>query len=90
MILEDMTAVGKAAGLHSFEQVRVRWDGGEEASGDYLLCIIMHPQAKAIMLHDELFSVDNGYLTPTFKVKRPVIKTAFMENFVRLYSELPS
>ena len=47
-------------------------------------------QAKAIVLHDEAFSVDNGYLTPTFKMKRPVVKTAFMEEFVRMYNELPS
>lgn len=47
-------------------------------------------QAKAIELHDELFSVDNGYLTPTFKVKRATVKTAFMEQFVKMYGELPS
>lgn len=46
-------------------------------------------QAKAIALHHELFSVDNGFLTPTFKAKRPAVKTAFMETFVRLYHELP-
>lgn len=46
-------------------------------------------QAKAIALHHELFSVENGFLTPTFKAKRPAVKTAFMETFVRLYHELP-
>lgn len=47
-------------------------------------------QAKAIMLLDEPFSVDNGYLTPTFKTKRPTVKKAFMDVFVKLYSELPN
>lgn len=45
-------------------------------------------QAKAITLHDELFSVENGFMTPTFKTKRPVVKNAFMEHFVRMYNEL--
>ena len=47
-------------------------------------------QAKDISLISELFSVENGYLTPTFKVKRAVVKTAFMEQFVSMYSQLPS
>lgn len=51
-------------------------------------CLYNNIQAKAIMLHAEPFSVENGFLTPTFKVKRPAVKTAFMEHFVRLYKEL--
>lgn len=49
----------------------------------------MSVQAKAIMLLDEPFSVENGYLTPTFKTKRPAVKNAFMDTFVKLYEELP-
>ena len=42
------------------------------------------------MLCSELFSVENGLLTPTFKLKRIALKNQFMETFVKLYSQLPS
>ena len=54
------------------------------------LFVCLFVQAKAIMLLDEPFSVENGYLTPTFKTKRPTVKKAFMDVFVKLYSELPN
>jgi len=34
-------------------------------------------QVKAIHLHPEPFTVDNGLFTPTFKLKRPQARTAF-------------
>ena len=58
------------------------------------LCCFFSPhpclQAKAIMLCSELFSVENGLLTPTFKLKRIALKSKFMETFVKLYNQLPS
>ena len=47
-------------------------------------------QTKAIKLCVEPFSVENGLLTPTFKLKRPALKERFMEDFVEMYSELPA
>ena len=47
-------------------------------------------QAKAIKLVVEPFSVENGLLTPTFKLKRPALKERFMEDFVEMYSQLPA
>ncbi|XP_013381851.1 long-chain-fatty-acid--CoA ligase 5 isoform X2 [Lingula anatina] len=63
-ILKDMTDMGKAAGLKSFEQV------------------------KDIHLHHELFSVENGLLTPTFKSKRQDIKKFFATQLDEMYSKL--
>lgn len=42
------------------------------------------------MLFPEGFTVEDGLLTPTFKLKRPALKAKFMPNFVQLYSTLPS
>ena len=53
------------------------------------LCFVF-VQARAIMLCSEPFSVENGLLTPTFKLKRVALKNRFMESFVKLYSQLPS
>lgn len=64
LILEDMSKVGKAAGLASFEQV------------------------KDVHVHPELFSVENGLLTPTFKSKRPDIRARFQDDFDRMYANL--
>ena len=63
-VLADLQAVGKTAGLHSFEQV------------------------KDICLHTELFSVENGLLTPTFKSKRQVIQRTFANQFENMYKSL--
>ena len=45
-------------------------------------------QVKAIKLHKELFSVENGFLTPTFKTKRAVVEKAFKETFQDVYEEV--
>ena len=45
-------------------------------------------QVKAIRLHKELMSVENGFLTPTFKTKRAVVAKAFEEKFQELYEEV--
>ena len=45
-------------------------------------------QAKAIHLHPEPFTVENGYLTPTFKIKRPVLNKLFLEQVKEMYKIL--
>ena len=52
--------------------------------------VCLFVQAKAIMVCSEPFSLENGLLTPTFKLKRVALKNHFMETFVKLYSKLPS
>ncbi|XP_026089888.1 long-chain-fatty-acid--CoA ligase 6 isoform X2 [Carassius auratus] len=63
-ILEDMVCLGRASGLHSFEQV------------------------KDIHIHKEMFSVQNGLLTPTLKAKRPELKQYFKTEIEQLYSNI--
>ncbi|XP_040005724.1 long-chain-fatty-acid--CoA ligase 6 isoform X2 [Xiphias gladius] len=63
-ILEDLVRLGKASGLHSFEQV------------------------KNIYIHNEMFSIENGLLTPTLKAKRPELKEFFKEKIHQLYSSI--
>ncbi|KAG7516968.1 long-chain-fatty-acid-CoA ligase 6 isoform X1 [Solea senegalensis] len=63
-ILEDLVRLGKASGLHSFEQV------------------------KNIYVHDEMFSINNGLLTPTLKAKRPELKEFFKARIDELYSSI--
>ncbi|XP_038060861.1 long-chain-fatty-acid--CoA ligase 1-like isoform X2 [Patiria miniata] len=43
---------------------------------------------KAIHLHSELFSTENGLLTPTFKNKRTTLTEQFQEELMNLYSAL--
>ncbi|CAL8303531.1 long-chain-fatty-acid--CoA ligase 6 isoform X1 [Gadus morhua] len=61
-ILEDMVRLGKASGLHSFEQV------------------------KNIYVHNEMFSIQNGLLTPTLKAKRPELREFFKGKIDDLYN----
>ncbi|KAM8835961.1 long-chain-fatty-acid--CoA ligase 6 isoform 1-T2 [Synchiropus picturatus] len=63
-ILEDLVRLGKASGLHSFEQV------------------------KNIYVHSEMFSIQNGLLTPTLKAKRPELKEYFKDKIDQLYSSI--
>ncbi|KAK7144096.1 hypothetical protein R3I93_015066 [Phoxinus phoxinus] len=63
-ILDDMVRLGKASGLHSFEQV------------------------KDIHIHKEMFSIQNGLLTPTLKAKRPELKEYFKMEIEQLYSNI--
>jgi len=64
LILNDITELGKKAGLKSFEQV------------------------KDIYLHPDVFSVQNGLLTPTLKSKRPELRTYFKPQLEDMYSKL--
>uniref|UniRef100_A0A672J894 Long-chain-fatty-acid--CoA ligase n=1 Tax=Salarias fasciatus TaxID=181472 RepID=A0A672J894_SALFA len=63
-ILDDLVRLGKASGLHSFEQV------------------------KNIYIHNEMFSIQNGLLTPTLKAKRPELKEVFKGKIEELYSSI--
>ena len=45
-------------------------------------------QVKAVHLHPELFSVEKGLFTPTFKLKRPQARIAFQADIDRMYSAL--
>ncbi|KAK3524537.1 hypothetical protein QTP70_029847, partial [Hemibagrus guttatus] len=63
-ILDDLVSLGKAGGLHSFEQV------------------------KDIYIHNEMFSIENGLLTPTLKAKRPELKEYFKMQIEHLYGNI--
>uniref|UniRef100_A0AAR2KU56 Arachidonate--CoA ligase n=1 Tax=Pygocentrus nattereri TaxID=42514 RepID=A0AAR2KU56_PYGNA len=63
-ILDDLVRLGKASGLHSFEQV------------------------KDIYIHSEMFSIENGLLTPTLKAKRPELKEYFKLEIEQLYNNI--
>lgn len=45
-------------------------------------------QAKAIHLHAEPFTVENGFLTPTFKIKRPLTNKFFSDKVKEMYRVL--
>ncbi|GLT94935.1 hypothetical protein SLE2022_126460 [Rubroshorea leprosula] len=44
--------------------------------------------AKAVTLVPEPFTVENGLLTPTFKIKRPQAKAYFAEAIANMYAEV--
>lgn len=44
---------------------------------------------KAIHVESELFSVENGLLTPTFKMKRKQLKDKYEREIEMLYASLP-
>ena len=102
MILAEMTRLGKAAGLKSFEQVRniFKWiyvvlviNSSRNVILWYskilfFLIWFQWNQAKDIYLHPDPFSVQNGLLTPTLKTKRPQIKLYFKPQLEDMYSKL--
>lgn len=45
-------------------------------------------QVKDIKLYPELFSVDNGLLTPTFKTKRNELGKFFADDIAQMYSKM--
>ncbi|XP_057552193.1 long-chain-fatty-acid--CoA ligase 1 isoform X3 [Hippopotamus amphibius kiboko] len=45
-------------------------------------------QVRGISLHPELFSVNNGLLTPTMKAKRPELRNYFRSQIDELYSTI--
>ena len=46
-------------------------------------------QVAAVRLAPEQFSVENGMMTPTFKIKRPQAQAAFQDAITDMYSGLP-
>lgn len=44
-------------------------------------------QVKDIYIFPELFSVENGLLTPTFKNKRPQLRKFFKQQVQELYAK---
>ncbi|XP_041947021.1 long-chain-fatty-acid--CoA ligase 6 isoform X2 [Alosa sapidissima] len=45
-------------------------------------------QVKDIYVHNEMFSIQNGLLTPTLKAKRPELKEYFKEKIEQLYTNI--
>lgn len=45
-------------------------------------------QVKDIHIHKEMFSIQNGLLTPTLKAKRPELKEYFKTEIEQLYSNI--
>jgi long-chain acyl-CoA synthetase len=45
-------------------------------------------QVAAVFLTPEPFAVDNGLLTPSFKLKRPQAKQAFQQEIDAMYHKL--
>ncbi|NWH66363.1 ACSL6 ligase, partial [Geococcyx californianus] len=45
-------------------------------------------QVKAIYIHSDMFSVQNGLLTPTLKAKRPELRDYFRKQIEELYSSI--
>ncbi|XP_061606749.1 long-chain-fatty-acid--CoA ligase 6 isoform X4 [Phyllopteryx taeniolatus] len=45
-------------------------------------------QVKNIYIHSEMFSIENGLLTPTLKAKRPELREFFKEKIEQLYSAI--
>lgn len=86
-IFEDMQRLGKEGGLKSFEQVHIPcshflilFRRGTLFSTRFVL------QVKAIRIHTEMFSIENGLLTPTLKAKRNEMGKYFRSQIDELYA----
>lgn len=85
-----MRAVGKDAGLKSFEQVRLHSPSFNlPYSPDRTDSPSSSLQVKDLHLHPEMFSVANGLLTPTLKSRRVDIRKFFQEQIASMYSKTP-
>lgn len=52
-----------------------------------LLCPCL-VQVKDIYIHNEMFSIQNGLLTPTLKARRPELKEYFKAKIEQLYRNI--
>jgi long-chain acyl-CoA synthetase len=50
--------------------------------------LIFYQKIKNIHLHDELFSLENNFVTPTMKLKRVELRIYFKEIINGLYDEI--
>ncbi|MED6251017.1 Long-chain-fatty-acid--CoA ligase 6 [Ataeniobius toweri] len=50
--------------------------------------LLSFEQVKNIYIHNEMFSIENGLLTPTLKAKRPELKEFFKKKIDELYSSI--
>ncbi|KAF5402087.1 hypothetical protein PHET_04699 [Paragonimus heterotremus] len=87
LILKELTEIGKAKDLKSFEQAKtnVREQLGSLPSENASSCHLHN--VKAIHLCSEPFSIANGMLTPTMKVSRPTVRRHFSEAIAKLYEQ---
>lgn len=56
--------------------------------GSHLPLLLADLQVKGLALHPELFSIENGLLTPTMKAKRPELRNYFRSQIDELYSTI--
>lgn len=54
----------------------------------FFTCSFFSLQVRDIALHPELFSVQNGLLTPTLKAKRTELRNRFREQIDQLYAKI--
>lgn len=94
LIIDDMTAWGKDGGLKSFEQVPtlkfshyLNYLNAILARGSTKINTPLF-QVKDIYLHPDPFSVQNGLLTPAFKMKRPQVRSYFAPQIEDMYVKL--
>lgn len=89
-ILEDLVCLGKANGLHSFEQVGswMVFPVVYHKNVEFSKALLFFFKVKNIYLHNEMFTIQNGLLTPTLKAKRPELKEFFKDKIEELYSSM--
>ena len=79
----ELARCAQEAGLKSFEQVNLLYNDDITMTSS---CIL--PQAKVVKIQSEQFTVENGLLTPTFKLRRPAFRRQFSESVIEMYSSL--
>lgn len=85
-----MVTWGKEAGLKSFEQVSEKRLIALLIEVEIVIfsLFIIFFKVKDVYLHPDPFSVQNGLLTPTFKTRRPQLKSYFKPQLDDMYKNL--
>lgn len=52
------------------------------------MCVCVCVQVRDIALNPDMFSVQNGLLTPTLKAKRTELRSHFKEEIRQLYAKV--